>query len=266
MKQSTWYTLSCARRTTELGAIPSPQPEHLVPYFLKKSSLQNTSLFFTKHLSRSGWAQAAQPGVYPPSALSPFNLLPRQHELSHHLAHAWSVLAQCPFDDGLIVVMDGMGETLAAMATAGADDAYTHDLQLPAHASGFAQVPAAPAAHVQYREAESAYAFEGRQLTRVFKRWAAHRSPPELYNFGFENLESLGAVYSRVSSHTFGDWNLCGKVMGLAPWADALGAPPAPPLIRGATDDGLRVDWAALDALPCTNSWGEEDAFVNVRI
>ena len=205
--------------------------------------------------ARLRWAQAAQPGVYPPSALSPFNLLPRQHELSHHLAHAWSVLAQCPFDDGLIVVMDGMGETLAAMATAGADDAYTHDLQLPAHASGFAQVPAAPAAHVQYREAESAYAFEGRQLTRVFKRWAAHRSPPELYNFGFENLESLGAVYSRVSSHTFGDWNLCGKVMGLAPWADALGAPPAPPLIRGAPDDGLRVDWAALDALPCTNSW-----------
>ena len=28
--------------------------------------------------------------------------------------------------------------------------------------------------------------------------------------------------------------------MGLAPWADALGAPPAPPLIRGAPD-GLRV-------------------------
>ena len=32
-------------------------------------------------------------------------------------------------------------------------------------------------------------------------------------------MESVGAVYSRASSHIFGDWNACGKVMGLAPWA-----------------------------------------------
>lgn len=31
-------------------------------------------------------------------------------------------------------------------------------------------------------------------------------------------MDSLGAVYSRASSHIFGDWNACGKVMGLAPW------------------------------------------------
>ena len=31
-------------------------------------------------------------------------------------------------------------------------------------------------------------------------------------------MESLGALYSRTSSHIFGDWNACGKVMGLAPW------------------------------------------------
>ena len=30
--------------TTELGAIPSWQPAHFVPYFRKKSSRQNTSL------------------------------------------------------------------------------------------------------------------------------------------------------------------------------------------------------------------------------
>ena len=39
----------------------------------------------------------------------------------------------------------------------------------------------------------------------------------------FHNLIS-GAVYSRISSHITGDWNACGKVMGLAPWANrALG-------------------------------------------
>lgn len=31
-------------------------------------------------------------------------------------------------------------------------------------------------------------------------------------------MESAGALYSRASSHIFGDWNACGKVMGLAPW------------------------------------------------
>lgn len=49
-------------------------------------------------------------------------------------------------------------------------------------------------------------------LTPVYKRWTRERSPPELYNHGFENMESLGAVYSRVSSHIFGDWNACGEI------------------------------------------------------
>ena len=31
-------------------------------------------------------------------------------------------------------------------------------------------------------------------------------------------MDSIGAIYSRASSHIFGDWNACGKVMGLAPW------------------------------------------------
>jgi len=31
-------------------------------------------------------------------------------------------------------------------------------------------------------------------------------------------MDSLGALYSRASSHIFGDWNACGKAMGLAPW------------------------------------------------
>ncbi len=31
-------------------------------------------------------------------------------------------------------------------------------------------------------------------------------------------MDSAGAVYSRASSHIFGNWNACGKVMGMAPW------------------------------------------------
>ena len=34
----------------------------------------------------------------------------------------------------------------------------------------------------------------------------------------FFNMKGLGALYSRVSSYIFADWNKCGEVMGLAPY------------------------------------------------
>ena len=46
------------------------------------------------------------------------NLIPdaKHFELSHHLAHAWSAIGTAPFSDGLIVVMDGMGESYKAVS------------------------------------------------------------------------------------------------------------------------------------------------------
>lgn len=206
-------------------------------------------------------------GIYPESTVAEANLLPGvpKHELSHHLAHAWSVLAQAPFERGLVVVMDGMGETYDAMAAAQgeADEGYTHELDMPPDPSGFTQVPPDAGPGMGLREAESVYSFDGLTLRRVFKRWVPHRSPPELYNHGFENLESLGALYSRVSSHIFGDWNACGKVMGLAPWertwaggGAAGGGGALPPLARGRMVDGdWAPDWGAIEALPHANSF-----------
>ena len=57
---------------------------------------------------------------------------------------------------------------------------------------------------------------------KVHKRWIQEVSPPTLYNHGFENMGSAGAVYSRVSSNIFGDWNACGKVACV--WRDHLHA------------------------------------------
>ena len=53
-----------------------------------------------------------------------------QLEVSHHLAHAYSAATQCPFNDGLVVVMDGMGETYRTMRQAieNNDERYTSDL------------------------------------------------------------------------------------------------------------------------------------------
>ena len=216
-------------------------------------------------------------GLYPASCMSEHNLLPGvpRSELSHHLAHAWSVLAQAPFDEGLVVVMDGMGETHEAMARhhhggGASSDPYAHDLQLrPCERAGYVQVPRSLHSHVGYREAESVYSFRGRDVRKVFKRWVPIRSPPELYNHGFENLESLGALYSRVSSHLFGDWNACGKVMGLGPWATSTSWCPheepagagMPSLLTGMLeadhDDPLEINWDAIEELPHANRFKE---------
>lgn len=156
-------------------------------------------------------------------------------EISHHLAHAYSTATQAPFDKGMVVVMDGMGETYRTMLQAKKtkDPSYVSDLSFPgddkSNDDGFAFdcIPSDLAEQAQYtpfdwREAESVYQFEKKSdtidLKPIFKRFTPERSPPTLYNHGFENMDSVGALYSRASSHIFGDWNACGKVMGLAPW------------------------------------------------
>ena len=155
----------------------------------------------------------------------PENLLPdaQRQELSHHLAHAYSTATQAPFDAGLCVVMDGMGETYRTMQQSDAQS-YTSDFDL----GSFPCIPRdiheqAATSLFDWREAETVYVFKKTErsidLRPVFKRFTKENSPPTLYNHGFENMDSVGAVYSRASSHIFSDWNSCGKVMGLAPWS-----------------------------------------------
>ena len=154
----------------------------------------------------------------------------KRSEMSHHLAHAYSAAAQCPFDSGMVVVMDGMGETYRTMRAATTegqhtDDNYVSDLIFEGE---FQCVPPdirerSASSVFDWREAESVYVFdkaggEGLSVRPVFKRFVEERTPPVRYNHGFENMDSMGAIYSRASSHVFGDWNACGKVMGLAPW------------------------------------------------
>lgn len=217
-----------------------------------------------------------------------------QTEVSHHLAHAASGVWGCGATAALVVVMDGMGEAYREMAAASASVAaappgeYIHDLQLPwapGRHSDAHELPAdkgVAAAPYGCREAESAYLYTAPTgagsvqngtlslpLTRFWKRWAVARAPGESPNHGFEALDGVGAAYSRVASHIFGDWNACGKVQGLAahgvaPAADtpaaALGGVPswlmrgdltAPPGSPGA----FEINWPGLAAAPYPNQW-----------
>ena len=76
----------------------------------------------------------------------------------------------------------------------------------------------------------------------------------------------MGAVYSRLSSHIFGDWNTCGKVMGLASFGDAAKTRALPPFMEGDLlsegkegGGGFHINWEALFALPLPNEWREAD-------
>jgi len=190
-------------------------------------------------------------------------------EMSHHIAHAYSAAAQCPFDSGMVVVADGMGETYRAMRSAAEseEERYVSDLLFDGQ---FHCIPSdiqerSQASVFDWREGESVYVFEkkgGKDISvkPVFKRFVEERTPPARYNHGFENMESVGALYSRASSHVFGDWNSCGKVMGLAPWMghrwEDLGGIEAElikdPIMAGNLyeDNGLKIDRRSMLGMP----------------
>lgn len=137
--------------------------------------------------------------------------------LSHHLAHAYSAFAACPFDEGAVMVVDGVGN-------------YAADIKEPGQMTEGVNPLA--------RESESYYRFRGSQLETLRKVWL---DPVRGFlSDEFYYMPGLGALYSRVSSYIFADWNKCGEVMGLAPYGRA-GA--FPRLMH--TDNGdLRIhDW-----------------------
>jgi carbamoyltransferase len=115
--------------------------------------------------------------------------------VSHHLAHAYSAFAVCPFDEGVVMVVDGVGNYAADVTEPG---------QLTENVNPLA------------RESESYYRFKGTELQTLKKVWL--EPVRGFLSDEFFYMPGLGAVYSRVSSYIFADWNKCGEVMGLAPY------------------------------------------------
>jgi len=124
--------------------------------------------------------------------------LPKSNKVvtvSHHLAHAYSAFAVCPFEEGVVMIVDGVGS-------------YSSDIKEPGQLTERVNPLA--------RESESYYRFKGCELETLKKVWLEPRRG--LLSDEFFNMDGLGALYSRVSSYIFADWNKCGEVMGLAPY------------------------------------------------
>jgi carbamoyltransferase len=115
--------------------------------------------------------------------------------ISHHLAHAYSAFAASPFTDGVVMVVDGVGN-------------YSADITEPGQLTEGVDPLA--------RETESYYRFAGSKLETLKKVWL--QPVRGFLSDEFYYMPGLGALYSRVSSYIFADWNKCGEVMGLAPY------------------------------------------------
>ena len=115
--------------------------------------------------------------------------------ISHHLAHAYSAFAVSPFEEGVVMVVDGVGS-------------YQSDVSEP--------YPASDTATPLARESESYYKFSGSSIECLKKVWM--EPDRGFLSDEFYNMPGLGALYSRASTYIFGDWNKCGELMGLAPY------------------------------------------------
>jgi len=115
--------------------------------------------------------------------------------ISHHLAHAYSAFAVSPFEEGVVMIVDGVGS-------------YQSDVVEP--------YPSSDTATPLARESESYYKFSGTSLECLKKVWM--EPDRGFLSDEFFNMPGLGALYSRASSYIFGDWNKCGELMGLAPY------------------------------------------------
>ena len=137
--------------------------------------------------------------------------------VSHHLAHAYSAFAACPFDKGVVMVVDGVGN-------------YSSDITEPGQLTKNVNPLA--------RESESYYSFDGSRIETLKKVWL--KPVRGFLSDEFYFMPGLGALYSRVSIYIFAHWNKCGEVMGLAPY----GRPDAiKPLLEIKSDEVEVPEW-----------------------
>lgn len=130
--------------------------------------------------------------------------------ISHHMAHAYSAFAACPFDEGVVMIVDGVGS-------------YAADVREPNQMTEGVNPLA--------RESESYYTFKGKELQTIKKVWLEPTRGFLSDEFYF--MPGLGAMYSKVSSYIFADWNKCGEVMGLAPYGRPNAFPPLINIVDG---------------------------------
>lgn len=128
------------------------------------------------------------------------NLAPdcKRAQISHHLAHVYSVFHPSPFQNAAVMIVDGQGSPVSALTE---------------HWTGTGRVPG------NWCEVASFYRADRERITCIDK---------QVWNRDDERLVGLGMFYFLLTQAVFPGHGNEGKVMGLAPHGDphALGLPP----------------------------------------
>lgn len=124
--------------------------------------------------------------------------------ISHHLAHAYSAIGTCDFDDCVVMVIDGCGSPIGQCID------HSEKTDFPAR-DQFSE-------NEMWCEKDSFYHFDGKELKPLVKDF----SPVEKHLDDQLKLpttkHSIGGFYAAISHYVFGNMDDVGKLMGLAPY------------------------------------------------
>lgn len=124
--------------------------------------------------------------------------------ISHHLAHAYSAIGTCDFDDCVVMVIDGCGSPIGQCID------HSEKTVFPA-SDQFSE-------NGMWCEKDSFYHFDGKELKPLVKDF----SPVEKHSDDQLKLpttkHSIGGFYAAISHYVFGNMDDVGKLMGLAPY------------------------------------------------
>lgn len=125
--------------------------------------------------------------------------------ISHQLAHAWSAAGTCPFNEAVIMVIDGCGSPYEQCTDLGEGQIFPVDIESRSKGS-------------MWCEKDSFYRFDGKRMTALRKDFSpmavSHNERLRMQT----TQHSIGGFYAAVSHYVFGNMDDVGKLMGLAPY------------------------------------------------
>jgi carbamoyltransferase len=172
-----------------------------IRYCLKSEGISLDDVSVTVQNANFGMLESGNSWFHGPR---PFSDNHRVVTISHHLAHAYSAIGTCPFDDAAVLIVDGCGSSW--------DDCT--DLQ-------GVEIPESADEHLKhgYFEKDSYYVYtKGRLRTRYkdFSPWGFGLK--EYLMHPMTTMHSIGGVYQAASAYVFSGFDDSGKLMGLAPY------------------------------------------------
>lgn len=128
--------------------------------------------------------------------------------ISHHLAHTYSAIGTCPFEEFNILIMDGCGSPFEQCIDV---DGIIPDIEL------IKKLP-----HL-FMEKDSFYHFSDGGLQTIYKdfsEWGFYGNIFHYPMYPMTTKNSIGGIYDAVSRYCFGDVSDPGKLMGLSPYGE----------------------------------------------